>query len=154
MEFGVSKTVWMMTKASLASKIYFAVFSLLVGTLVLIGVSSIKKPDEMRLVRTDQRRISDLNRMAEEIILFYEKNELLPNAVSGLDTIQNASDPISSEPYQYRALEGAAFELCATFDTSNLTSERSVFQYVRGKPYDWRHPAGHYCFKIDNSKAD
>lgn len=144
----------MSSKISLSTKAFLLLFAFVVAVLATIGVLSIKTPGEMRLVKTDQRRVSDLHGLAQDVLRYHDKSKVPPKTLIELQIGGNTLDPVSGQPYQYRALKGSAFELCATFARSNLESDRGVFRYVRGKPYDWRHPAGHYCFEIDTSKAD
>jgi hypothetical protein len=114
-------------------------------------------PAGQRLVRLDERRISDLRTIQQEVYnIAYDgadrynggkPNVSLPNPLPATlaDVAENAeynkptiTDPETGAEYRYE-VDGTDFRLCATFST------------VRDQEYDifWNHPATDHCFEFD-----
>jgi hypothetical protein len=100
-------------------------------------------PSEQRLVRMDERRVQDLNRLANAVQVYWQQQEELPTELNQLLDGQRLKempvDPASGTAYRYIPQDDR-FELCASFDRSTLDSERMAF---------WQHPAGEHCFAFE-----
>ena len=100
-------------------------------------------PGEQRMVRMDERRVQDLNQLANAVQIYWQQQDELP---ANLDLLLDGQrlrampvDPASGTAYRY-VPQGDRFELCASFDRSTLDSERMAF---------WQHPAGEHCFAFE-----
>jgi len=51
-------------------------------------------------------------------------------------------DPVTQHPYEYRARDGAAYELCATFDRASANGPSYVADPL------WAHASGRQCFPL------
>lgn len=127
--------------------------SALVLVLVVAGIFIIGSPQKERLRRLDDRRVSDLQFLQSEIVAFWQAKGRLPAELNELrDDIRGVVppvDPVTGEPYEYRALGNVSFELCATFATG---SEQGSVAKRLATPYrsvNWDHDAGRSCFTRD-----
>ena len=117
-----------------------------VASAVVAGLVALGSPANQRLERLDARRAHDLDAISHAVDRYEATHERLP---ATLDELQRNSDvqvaitdPVTREPYGYKAGEGTAYELCATFERS--TGER---QFRHGRPFS-RHEAGRHCFPL------
>lgn len=127
-----------------------------VGT-VAWGMFFAGTPGGQRLVRLDERRVSDLRTIQQEVYnIAYDgadrynngrPHTSLPNPLPATlaDVVENAeynkpviTDPETGAEYRYE-VDGNAFRLCAVFST------------VRDQDYDifWNHPAADHCYEFD-----
>ena len=123
--------------------------------LVVVTVFSsffvIGSPVEQRERRFDNKRVSDLQYLQSEIIVFWQSKEVLPSVLSELESdirgVRLPSDPETGEQYSYKVLGTETFELCATFGTDldiNASQVRSPSPYYQA---DWSHGVGEVCFE-------
>lgn len=129
----------------------------IVAVAIVWGIWIVGSPTSGRLHQFDDRRLEDLRAIDNEIISivrpFSEQpgvpvptklNKPLPPTLQEV-ALQaqyqklSLNDPQTRDPYEYRVLDAAHFELCATFN------------FVRDRQFDiqWNHPAGHHCFRVD-----
>jgi len=113
---------------------------------VVLGFMRIHGPSVQRLVRTDQKRIQNLNQLANEINSQYNQHgKELPLDLNDSQKSKYA-DPVSRRAPVYTPLPSGSYTLCATFSTDNTKEERdTTFAF-------WAHPAGSKCFQL--SAAD
>ncbi len=118
------------------------VVSLLVVAAVVQGLFMIGPIDEQRSRKFDERRLSDLRRIASSVEFYHRNHKELPE---NLDTLAKQPgshvslvDPESGKPYTYRRLSPETYELCATFA---LESDEST-------ALRWSHKAGRACFRL------
>lgn len=110
------------------------------GGFLLVG-----SPEEARLQRLDDRRVSDLQQIQRAVSLQWTRTRHLPESIDAAVRETSAAeplrDPTAQVPYDYRVLDGANYEVCATFDRAS-----------DGGPYPgdafWSHPAGRACFRL------
>ncbi len=126
-----------------------------VGSLVLLvaaaavagGLAIIESPKEARMHRLDERRVQDLRQAASAIDLYWARHKTMPESIpvaavaTGWES--DGRDPTTGEPYGYRVIEGAKYELCATFER---TSDLPPATY--GDPLA-AHGSGHQCFAME-----
>lgn len=126
------------------------VLSVVVGGFFVVG-----SPQEERLRRFDERRVSDLQFLQSEIVFFWQAKDRLPEALDELrDDIRGVRapvDPRTGGPYEYRALDDLTFELCAVFETEASGAEDAFVPRERFAPPtefggNWDHGAGRTCF--------
>ena len=134
----------------------FAVVALAVTVAVLVwGFVVVGTPDQRRLERFDERRLSDLRRIVREIDTFaYDRQRPgvlqheLPKALKDLEGKTrhwklSLLDPETGAPYGYVVKSETTYEVCATF---NLPRDEDTGAF-------WNHPAGRHCFLIDALSA-
>ncbi len=141
-----------------------AVMSIIVAG-VIAGFLIAGSPQSQRLVRLDERRVSDLQTIQWQIINYWQRKGLLPGNLSELtDPIGGfilPRDPVTRNDYEYGVLGNLKFQLCASFDTSDLEESgqassktmpvpaspakfsRDGFEY----PSVWNHEKGRVCFE-------
>ena len=116
-------------------------------------------PFSARLVRLDERRVTDLREIHQAIQQMTTKSKLgtptmtrpLPATLEEVAEFRRTKqsgrelsllDPQTGGAYQYRVADEKTYELCSAF-----TAERK-------KTYDlfWNHPAGKHCysFKVES----
>lgn len=120
----------------------------IIGGFFLVG-----SPQNQRLVRFDQQRIQDLQIIQQEAINYWQQKEKLPASLDELNNditgFRAPKDPETKGAYEYTAISGLTFELCADFKTSSKDNQRmteSMRPY--GDPYqqNWDHGQGRTCF--------
>lgn len=138
-----------------------------VGAILVVGLYFAGSPQRARNLRLDDRRVSDLQSLQNQIVWHWQTKKSLPSTVSQLAESQpgfvSPTDPETKLAYEYRVIDALKFELCATFTLA--TPENS---YNQGYPYysypqqyvvgavDWKHEAGRVCFTrtIDKAQYD
>lgn len=117
----------------------FATLLVVVG--VIAGLYLAGSPSEARLRRQDDRRETMLMTMDYAVRDYRSKHGHLPPVVDSVgaewtpDSLR-ARDPVTGEPFEYRATGDSTYELCATF-------ARATEGDLSGT---WSHPAGRHCF--------
>jgi hypothetical protein len=134
-------------------------------------------------VKRDTQRVMGLREARQSIVTFYEDKGILPEhlnilAMESLGHFNRMIDPLSHEPYAYRALSDretrssasspqSAFELCAVFEAPSVLIEKNVTPLCRGMclalleietinpitPEDkdflfWEHGKGYNCWRF------
>lgn len=130
-----------------AHSLFVAAVIAAVLTAVVVGIVLLGPPSRERERRLDARRVDDLRGIAAAVDLYWSRTGALPRALADLSRLPGVavsrSDPETGQPYEYRAIKDANYELCAVFSTS--TSEK-------GEPYHpntWAHGAGRTCFRLE-----
>lgn len=139
------------------------VASLLVLASVIYSISILGTPNEMRMKKLDDKRLSDLSTIQSQIFNEFLRNKTLPKTVSDIvDPFGGfvlQKDPVTKENYEYQVVKNnlpAEFKLCANFETvRNVTTggQAAKFdspltqQYYPGdmSPF-WNHESGRVCF--------
>ncbi|MCY4156798.1 MAG: hypothetical protein OXF66_05105 [Gammaproteobacteria bacterium] len=113
---------------------------------VAAGLYLSGSPDEQRLLRLDERRLRDLWDISREIEQLWDATGELPATlehvvVGGRPLSETPLDPVTSQPYEYKRMDGAGsgYMLCAVFARPSPATVR---------PYFWRHEAGRGCFRL------
>jgi hypothetical protein len=117
---------------------------LVVSTITVVaavagGVAALESPATARQRRLDDNRIVDLSTIQDLVDWHWSQNAGLPAALSDLGrhpgSHVSCRDPLTNEPYEYRALTGNRYELCAVFQ-----------QQSRDGAGVWPHGQGRQCF--------
>lgn len=135
------------------------------GLVIVLGAASLGfvmagSPFSARLVRLDERRVTDLREIHQAIQQMMTKREAdstltmirsLPATLEEVAEFRRTKqsgrelsllDPQTGDAYPYRVVDEKSYELCSAF-----TAERK-------KTYDlfWNHPAGKHCysFKVES----
>lgn len=134
-------------KAPAGRRIVLGVAITAVVLAVAFGLFLVDPPARQRMRRLDERRAADLRGIGEAVDLFYTRHERMPaslDELSGEPGVNvSAHDPSTAAPYEYRALGGDSYELCAVFTFS--TAEEP--EWRRGG--FWAHSAGRHCFRLE-----
>lgn len=143
---------------SASAKLFLGIAGFLGLAAVMFGVSIVRSPGEMRLVKFDNRRVHDLKELKKEIGLYFNETKVLPSTLGelreGRSGIKVPLDPVQQTPYSYLIKGEATFDLCAIFATSNLDRRHPDFDYTVGRNVDWRHGKGEVCFSISFDSDD
>lgn len=133
-----------------------------VGVLALVSVAAgffiIGTPGEIRMLRYDEQKVSDLQSIQYQVVNYYQQKGTLPEDLSSLNDplsgFMTPKDPQSGETYRYAATEALSFELCASFneptpDTAGQGSypSRDMGYAGMGMDENWQHEAGETCFE-------
>lgn len=130
------------------------------GALVLLtilgGFVIMGSPNQIRLYRFDDQKVSDLQNIQFQIVNYWQQKEKLPsNLAEVVDPISGISvptDPQSGLQYTYRTTGKMSFELCAVFNAAS----RATGTAALARPYQaplgsatetWQHGAGETCFE-------
>jgi Domain of unknown function (DUF5671) len=101
-------------------------------------------PAQLRAERLDERRLADLNGIANAVETFRDLAGRWPTTLAELENsadLLSLADLVSGEPYGYRFLDAQRYELCAVF---NRASRAPAMPYERFGP----HGAGRHCFTV------
>ena len=133
-------------KSSLGKAILAAATTLVVGS-IIAGVILVGSPTEGRLQQLDSARIEDLDSITVAVDSYWDLTERLPTSLDELAedprTQVNTVDPGSAQSYEYRALGGDRYELCATFDRASAAPPPRVSADF------WSHGVGRQCFEVN-----
>ncbi len=132
-----------------SSTVFAALSSALALAAVVAGWLVIGSPGEVRLIRFDAIRASDLALISSAINNYRLSHESLPQNLEELRKSApgarlNFLDP-KEQPYGYGVKDSFSYDLCATFDRSTeisaeLSSPHSVFE---------KHGMGKQCFSLE-----
>lgn len=138
-------------------------FDWAVVSIVMVGIVSgffvVGTPQNQRLVRLDERRVSDLQNIQWQIINYWQRKESLPSDLSNLvDPIGGfvvPVDPATGWQYGYKVLGDLEFELCTVFNASSLEMGLENQRLAKPVPVGgtdelynvWNHKEGEACFK-------
>jgi hypothetical protein len=95
----------------------------------LVGLGLAGTPATQREYEADARRVQDLQSLATQ---FRYKT----------GNAQYLKDPETGRAYEYRALDGTNYELCATFKRPSSPDLNTI----------WTHGVGRSCFRLDSAK--
>ena len=156
-----------------SGRIFSSISIILVVVAIAYSFSVIGSPATQRLLRLDNRRVSDLQNIQYQVINYWQQKEKLPEKLSDLSNpITGYSLPVDPEfekgnAYEYAIKGDLDFELCATFA---LPMPKGWVEYSDGGvipmaydvrdmsatsyPYpgggtneSWEHQSGRTCFE-------
>ncbi|OGN09450.1 MAG: hypothetical protein A3C61_01255 [Candidatus Yanofskybacteria bacterium RIFCSPHIGHO2_02_FULL_39_10] len=130
---------------------------------IVAGFFIAGSPMNQRLIKMDERRVSDLQTIQWQIINYWQRKESLPVSLNDLaDPISGFIVPKDSQTgqvYEYNVLGGLKFELCAVFSTTSLDEgvqrqaqqPKAVPIAIDGRSSYisdvWWHDVGRVCFE-------
>jgi len=121
--------------------------------IIILGFFIVGTPKELRAVRIDQERVSDLQSIQWEAINYWQKKDSLPATLVALeDPISGyiaPTDPETEEDYTYEVTGPLSFTLCATFTTESREDGLTDYRYPvkpNGTQESWAHGEGEKCF--------
>ena len=134
-------------KTSAVARLVIGMSIIVVVVAVAVGLFLAGSPTHERMRRLDEVRVQDLHAIARAVDLYWTRYARLPNSLEVLAREPGASvsarDPESAEPYDYRVLGSAKYELCARFDRDSAEQERSA------RADFWSHGVGQRCFQLE-----
>lgn len=133
------------------SKILAAATAAVVLGSIVAGFFIIGTPGHQRLVRSDERRVNDLQSIQSNIVHYWQTKEVLPQTLDNLkDNISGfvpPKDPETDAAYDYKIVDADSFELCAIFALSSDEAFKAKDPYLYKT--NWEHEKGYFCFKRD-----
>ncbi len=122
------------------------VASVVVIATIVAAIAVIGSPSQQRLLRLDERRVADLQAIANQVEAYRNEHGRVPASLAVLAAapgVRVPQDPASRQAYGYEVLGAAEFRLCARFDTDSSDA---------GEPQPWgraawAHGTGRQCFK-------
>jgi hypothetical protein len=119
--------------------------TIVVTITAIAGLYLSGSPAEQRLLRMDERRIRDLNQLANAVQRYWQEQGALPatlqELLDGRRLLAMPLDPDRNLVYEYLP-DATVFRLCAEFDRPSRTTRTQEF---------WTHPAGRHCFEFDTA---
>ena len=132
-----------------------------VGLLALIavgaGVFIIGTPGEIRMLRYDEQKVSDLQSIQYQVVNYYQQKQEIPASLEDLNDplsgFRTPKDPQTGASYGYTVTGPLAFELCASFNEPTPDTEgqggypsRDMAYPSMGADENWQHGEGDACF--------
>lgn len=126
--------------------------------IVVMGLVLAGSPMQQRKVRIDDQRTADLQSIQYQVIEYWVQKQKLPASLAELDSPLTGftvpKDPTTAGDYEYRIVKSLQFELCATFETDNVSDTSGMTKPVPVgvypvEPYGsehWQHKAERTCF--------
>ena len=115
---------------------------------VAAGLYIAGAPSDARLMRLDEQRVRDLQRLARAVDAYRVATGHLPSSLADTVKSQRAErspvDPESGEPYRYEVVSADAYRLCAQFARPSRELPGMSF---------WKHDAGVRCFDVPVNAA-
>jgi hypothetical protein len=126
----------------------------IVGVLAIIVVGFIVggTPSDVRALRFDETRISNLQDIQWQVTSYYQNHAVLPETLDALSNdisgYRAPLDPETNASYEYKKTGTLSFQLCATFarDAQDSASPVSRPYPDSGVSSTFAHQAGHVCF--------
>lgn len=131
-----------------------------VGVLALLSVVAgffvIGTPTDLRMIRYDEQKVSDLQSIQYQVLNYYQQKGELPESLAvladPLSSYMTPVDPQTGAAYVYRVTDTLSFELCGTFNRPTPDTKgqgaypsRDV-AYPSGVNESFEHGAGETCF--------
>lgn len=130
---------------------------------IIAGFFIIGSPTDVRMLRYDEQKTSDLQNLQYQIVNYWQQKQVLPGSLDELaDPISGFMmplDPQTNEPYRYEPTGDTSFTLCATFNRESVdTKGQGVYPTIgyrdmavsypgMGVSDNWKHTAGETCFE-------
>ena len=142
----------------LARKIFIYMIIAIVAAAIIAGFFLVGSPNNARLMKFDEQRISDLQIIQSQIIYYWQNKEKLPVTLNDLkDPISGfnpGKDPETDADYGYEVKGDLEFSLCANFGLPSPEGVKPVVelptyppQYIpSGSDSNWNHASGNICF--------
>lgn len=124
---------------------------------VVAGFFIIGTPGEIRMLRYDEQKVSDLQSIQYQVVNYYQQKEALPEDLTYLNdpisSFMTPKDPQTGEAYRYTVTGPLSFELCATFNEPTPNTAGQGNYPTRDMAYpsmdideNWQHESGETCF--------
>lgn len=130
--------------------IYFTILAIIA---LGYGFRTVPSPFDQQKINLDQKRVSDLGQISNEISTYYSYKGSLPPTLQDLKKYNDENtdpsyyltidDPQTTMPYMYQRSDSSNYRLCADFAFDSAT-ENKVYSYNSSNFNT--HPKGLYCF--------
>jgi disulfide oxidoreductase YuzD len=148
------------------------VATLLVFWAVIWSIMTIGSPAQMRALRIDNTRLSDLSTIQQQVVSQFQTTEKLPTTLSDLNNALQGyavpTDPVTKESYVYRVVQQpvikmnftlnrkemttpGVFEICATFDNVREYDNRGMPTLDKGGMTDMMYSVSNYYYEGDQT---
>ncbi|MDP3697793.1 MAG: DUF5671 domain-containing protein [Candidatus Taylorbacteria bacterium] len=151
-------------KSTNKPKIVAWISSVVVLVAIVGGFFIVGTPAEQRAKRFDERRVSDLQTIQNQLVSYWIQKGELPEEVDELtkDKLSGFSlpiDPETGESYEYTKLTTFSFELCAVFKTESSNDNGANYGFHKSNLLTtpmrlipdqfntWFHGPGRTCFE-------
>ena len=116
-----------------------------VGGAVTVGMFLTGSPAEARFERLDQQRVEDLQRISRHVDAYWRSHRRLPGSLAEVGSEPGAAgrDPVTGQPYDFRATGERHYEVCAVFARASAQRPRGI------EPDFWGHGGGRKCFPME-----
>jgi len=124
---------------------------------IIAGFFIVGTPQQARLYRFDEQKVSDLQNIQSEIVSYWQAKGALPATLSDLqDPISGftvPTDPQTAAAYEYDKTGTTSFKLCAMFNAVSMGNSQPMITAPvpagasGGSVDNWSHVAGHDCFE-------
>lgn len=130
-----------------ARRTFIIVAVAVVAGSVLGGLRLLGSPQEERERRLDERRIAEIQSIANAVDLYWTRQGRLPASLADLSQEQGIEvsvlDPATGRPYTYRVLGEGRYQLCAEFARDAGGQGRVP------EAGFWAHGPGSQCFQLE-----
>ncbi|KGQ18099.1 hypothetical protein LF41_1453 [Lysobacter dokdonensis DS-58] len=117
---------------------------------IVLAIRMMGSPSEQRLVRIDEHRVSDLDKLEDAIVAYAKEKERLPAQIAQVKaqpgTITSFTDPETRAPYEYERIDADRFRICAVFATDTSMHPPEGWPASQDA---WNHGIGRHCFTRD-----
>lgn len=122
---------------------------------VCVGIAAaffvVGSPQQERLRRFDDERVSDLQNIQWQIVNYWQSKGALPQRLLDLNDpisgFNEPADPVTGAFYVYEVRGEYQFVLCADFTLESRTSSKEIQPLARGIEENWEHGPGRACFE-------
>lgn len=108
-------------------------------------------PSERRAAKLDERRIADLQRLAQAIDAVAQSEGTLPADLAAVTQKPGrrlaGADPVTALAYEYVPKDDETYRLCAVFVTDTATTPTRA-------DVEWDHGSGRHCFERRTPRLD
>lgn len=140
------------------SRIVAAAVALLALIAVISGFFIIGTPSDVRMLRYDEQKVSDLQNIQYQVLNYYQQKGELPATLTELtDPLSGNMVPVDPQggAYRYEVSDTLSFTLCAAFNKPTQDTKGQGAYYARDMAYpsmggvdeNWTHGEGETCFK-------
>ncbi|MFA5079996.1 MAG: DUF5671 domain-containing protein [Candidatus Paceibacterota bacterium] len=135
--------------------IYFIMSLIIVCVALVSSFFIIETPNQARDRKIDQKILGNFETIKRGLEQYYDENKKLPQ---NLDELKNQSynyidsnefiEESTGKYYVYNIIEEKKYELCATFNSSNVNNSNDTSYYST----TWKHEKGYQCItkRIEN----
>ncbi len=135
-------------------KVFVYAVIAVVAAAIIAGFVAVGSPQTKRLHDFDNRRVSDMQFLQNEIITYWQVKQKLPQNLASLNDstrgIVVPKDPQTATDYEYTTKAPLVFTLCAKFLLPSTESGKQAtpapYYMVGPGMADWSHGAGRACF--------
>jgi hypothetical protein len=122
-----------------------------IAVAVVSGLVVAGAPSEARAQRLDERRVDELIVLSRDVDVYWSRHDELPSSLDEVTQAaglgQRRTDPATGTPYEYRRIDAAQYELCATFESDEPARRPTASRRF------WAHGVGRQCFTIEPARV-